>query len=63
MESKKVWLTFRGEGVSVSLPGSHKMLCFPRKHLCRGIIFEEYNHCYTSIEVEERTFFPDFSAS
>ena len=61
MESKKVWLTFRGEGVSVSLVDSHKVLCFPREHLCRGIIFEEYNHCYTSIEVEERTFLPDFS--
>lgn len=61
MECKKVWLTFRGEGVSVSLPGSHKVLCVPHEHLCSGIIFEEYNHCYTSIEVEERTFLPDFS--
>ena len=60
MESKKVWLTFRGEGVSVSLPGSHKVLCFPHEQLCRGLIFEESNHCSISIEVEARTFLPDF---
>jgi hypothetical protein len=61
MESKKVWLTFRGEGVSVSLVDSHKVLCFPREHLCRGLIFEESNHCSISIEVEAHTFLPDFS--
>lgn len=61
MESKKVWLTFRGEGVSVSLVDSHKVLCFPREQLCRGLIFEESNHCSISIEVEARTFLPDFS--
>ena len=61
MESKKVWLTFRSEGVSVSLVDSHKVLCFPREQLCRGLIFEESNHCSISIEVEARTFLPDFS--
>lgn len=61
MECKKVWLTFRGEGVSVSLPGSHKVLCFPREHLCRGLIFEESNHCSISIEIEGQRFSPDFS--
>jgi hypothetical protein len=61
MESKKVWLTFRGEGVSVSLSDSHKMLCFPREQLCRRLIFEESNHCSISIEIEGQRFSPDFS--
>lgn len=61
MESKKVWLTFRGEGLSVSLVDSHKVLCVPHERLCQGLLFDESNHCSISIEGEERTFLPDFS--
>ena len=61
MESKKVWLTFRGEGVSVNLVDSHKVLCVPTERLYRGLAFNKSNHCSISIEVEARTFLPDFS--
>lgn len=60
MESKNVWLTFRGEGVSVSLVDSHEVLCVPSERLCRGLIFDESNHCSIRIEGEVRTFLPDF---
>ena len=61
MESKKVWLTFRGEGVSVSLVDSHKVLCVPTERLCRGLAFNKSNHCSISIEIEGQRFSPDFS--
>ena len=61
MECKKVWLTFRGEGVSVSLVDSHKVLCVPTERLCRGLAFNKSNHCSISIEIEGQRFSPDFS--
>jgi hypothetical protein len=61
MESKKVWLTFRGEGVSVSLVDSHKVLCVPTERLCRGLAFNKSNHCSISIEIKGQRFSPDFS--
>lgn len=57
---RKIQLVFRGEGVSLSLADSHKVLCLPLEHLCSGLIFEEATHCSISIESAERMFLPDF---
>lgn len=58
--SRKIQLVFRGEWVSLSLADSHKVLCFPRDHLCSGLIFEESIHCSVSIEVDGQLFSPDW---
>lgn len=58
--SRKIQLVFRGDWVSLSLADSHKVLCFPSDHLCSGLIFEESDHCYVSIEVDGQLFSPDW---
>ena len=60
MVSRKTQLVFRGDGVSLSLADSHKVLCFPSEHLCSGLIFEDSAYCSVSIEVEGQLFSPDW---
>lgn len=60
MVSRNTQLVFRGDGVSLSLADSHKVLCFPPDHLCSGLIFEESIHCSVSIEVDGQLFSPDW---
>lgn len=60
MVSRNTQLVFRGDGVSLSLADSHKVLCFPSEHLCSGLIFEDSAYCSVSIEVEGQLFSPDW---